>query len=80
MTPFEEFYGKPPMSMILYLLILSKVQEVDNNLTSHADIVCILKDNLVLAQNHMKRWAKQHHSKCLIDEGDQVFLHIQPYK
>jgi hypothetical protein len=55
MTPFEAFYGQPPMSMILYLLILSKVQEVDNNLTSHADIVCILKDNLVLAQNHMKR-------------------------
>jgi hypothetical protein len=33
-----------------------------------------------MAQNHMKQQADQGHSECQFVEGDQVFLHLQPYK
>jgi hypothetical protein len=39
-----------------------------------------LKDNLVLAQNRMKQQADQGHFERQFVEGDQVFLHLQPYK
>jgi hypothetical protein len=28
----------------------------------------------------MKQQVDQHHSECHFEEGDQVFLHLQPYK
>lgn len=39
-----------------------------------------LIDNLHQAQNRMKQQANQHHSECTFQEGDQVFLRLQPYK
>jgi hypothetical protein len=39
-----------------------------------------LKDNLHMAQNHMKQQADQHHLERVFQEGDQVFLQLQPYK
>jgi hypothetical protein len=39
-----------------------------------------LKENLVMAQNHMKQQADQGCSECQFVEGDQVFLRLQPYK
>jgi hypothetical protein len=33
MTPFEAVYGKNPPSVLSYMPGVSKVQEVDNNLT-----------------------------------------------
>jgi hypothetical protein len=38
------------------------------------------KENLVMAQNHMKQQLDQNHSKCQFVEGDQVFLFLQLYK
>ena len=39
-----------------------------------------LKDNLHQAQNRMKQQADQHRSEHTFQEGDQVFLQLQPYK
>jgi hypothetical protein len=33
-----------------------------------------------MAQNRMKQQVDQGHSECQFVEGDQVFLHLQPYK
>jgi hypothetical protein len=33
-----------------------------------------------MAQNVMKQQADQGHLECQFAEGDQVFLHLQPYK
>jgi hypothetical protein len=38
---------------------VSKVREVDNNLTVCKAILHTLKENLVMAQNHMKQQADQ---------------------
>jgi hypothetical protein len=43
-------------------------------------ILCTLKENLVMAQNRMKHQVDQGHFERQFVEGDQVFLHLQPYK
>jgi hypothetical protein len=80
MTPFEEVYGKNISSIISYMPGVSKVHEVEKHLTVREAILHTLKDNLVLAQNHMKKQVDQGRSKCRFVEGDQVFLRLQPYK
>jgi hypothetical protein len=80
MTPYEVVYGQKPLLVTSYLLGTSKVHVVDNTLHTREAILHTLKDNLVMAQNRMKQQANQHHSKCSFVEGDQVFLHLQPYK
>jgi hypothetical protein len=53
---------------------------VDQNITIHATILHTLKENLVMAQNHMKRQEEQGRFETKFFEGDQVFLHLKPYK
>jgi hypothetical protein len=53
---------------------------VDQTLTVCMAILHTLKENLVMAQNHMKQQADQGHSEHEFVEGDQVFLRLQPYK
>ena len=62
MTPFEVVYGQKPPSVLSYLPGASKVQAVDLTLTSREAILHTLKENLVMAQNHMKKQADQVHS------------------
>jgi hypothetical protein len=59
MTPYEVVYGQNPPSMVSYLLGTSKVQVVDHMLHTREAILCTLKDNLVMAQNHMKQQVNQ---------------------
>jgi hypothetical protein len=63
MTPFEAVYGQKPPSVLSYLHGVSKVQAVDQMLTVQEAILRTLKDNLVMAQNHMKKQADQGHSE-----------------
>jgi hypothetical protein len=63
MTPFEAVYGQKPPSVLSYLPGVSKVQVVDQTLTVQEAILHTLKDNLVMAQNHMKQQADQGRSE-----------------
>ena len=80
MTPYEAVYGQQPPSILTYLPGSSKVQAVDNLLQNRDAILTTLKDNLALAQNRMKQQLDQHCSERTFEEGDQVFLRLQPYK
>jgi hypothetical protein len=80
MTPFEAVYGQKPLSVLSYLPGTSKVQAVDQTLTVRGDILRTLKENLVMAHNRMKQQADQGRSERQFEEGDQVFLRLQPYK
>jgi hypothetical protein len=55
MTPFEVVYGYKPPSVLSYLLGALKVQAFDLTLTTREAILRTLKENLVMAQNHMKQ-------------------------
>jgi hypothetical protein len=70
MTPFEAVYGQKPPSVLSYLPGASKVQAVDLTLTAREAILHTLKENLVMAQNHMKQQADQGRSERQFAEGD----------
>ena len=58
----------------------SKVQAVEHHIEHQQQVLHLLKDNLMLAQNRMKQQANQHRSEIRFDVGDWVFLWLQPYK
>ena len=80
MIPYEVFYGKQPPSITSYLLGTSNVQAVDTLLQTCEQTLVALKENLSMAQNHMKQIFDQHCFEQSFEVGDQVFLHVQPYK
>jgi hypothetical protein len=53
---------------------------VDQTLTVQEATLRTLKENLVMPQNHMKKQTDQGLSERQFEEGDQVFLPLQPYK
>ena len=73
-------YGYQPPSITSYLRENSKVQAVEQHIEHQQQVLQLLKDNLVLAQNRMKQQADQHRSERSFDVGDWVFLRLQPYK
>ena len=80
MTPYEAVYGQLPPSPTSYLKGCSKVQAVDQLLQHRATMLAHLRENLHQAQNRMKQHVDQHRSERQFQEGDQVFLRLQPYK
>ena len=80
MTPYEAVYGQLLPSPTSYLTGCSKVQAVDQLLQHRATMLAHLRENLHQAQNRMKQQADQHRSERQFQEGDQVFLKLQPYK
>eukprot|EP00253_Pinus_taeda_P036062 PITA_36062 len=69
-----------PPSITSYLRENSKVQAVEHHIEHQQQVLQLLKDNLVLAQNRMKQQADQHRSERSFDVGDWVFPRLQPYK
>jgi hypothetical protein len=63
MTPFEVVYGQTPPSVLSYMPGVSKVQEIEKNIIVREAILRALKDNLVMAQNRMKKQANQGRSE-----------------
>jgi hypothetical protein len=80
MTPFMALYGYHPPSITSSLKQKSKVQAVEDHIEHQQQVLQILKDNLSMAQNHMKQQANQHCSERSFEVGDWVFLRLQPYK
>jgi hypothetical protein len=80
MTPFMTLYGYHPPSITSSLKEKSKVQVVEDHIENQQQVLQILKDNLTMAQNHMKQQADQHRSERSFEVGDWVFLRLQPYK
>jgi exoribonuclease II len=53
---------------------------VEDHIEHQQQVLQILKDNPTMAQNHMKQQEDQHRSERNFEEGDWVFLRLQPYK
>ena len=70
MTPFLALYGYQPPSITSYLRENSKVQAVEHHIEHQQQVLQLLKDNLVLAQNRMKQQADQHRSERSFNVGD----------
>lgn len=80
MTHYESFYGQQFPSMVSYPISTSKVNVMDTLLQNHEVSLAMLKENLAMTQNCMKKQTNQHCSKFSFEEEDQAFLHLQPYQ
>ena len=56
------------------------VEAVDNHLQSRQQVMSLLKQNLLLAQERMKVQVDKHRLERSFSEGDWVYLRLQPYK
>ena len=74
-----ELYGYQPPSISSSLKKKSKVQVVEDHI-EHQQVLQILKDNLTMTHNHMKKQENKHCSERSFEVGDWVFLRLQPYK
>ena len=63
-----------------YNLASSRGQPPLHHIEHQQQVLQLLKDNLVLAQNRMKQQADQHRSEISFDVGDWVFLRLQPVR
>jgi hypothetical protein len=80
MTSFQALYGYEPPKWKEFALINTKVQAVRNKLEEEQKIIQILKENLATSRNWMKQLADKHRSESEFEEGDWVFVRLQPYK
>ena len=67
LTPFEAVYGQPPPSIHRYEYGSTVVAQVDNSLRERDNILRLLKENLVVAQNRKKTNADKHHREQEFD-------------
>eukprot|EP00253_Pinus_taeda_P025061 PITA_25061 len=72
MTPFMALYGYQLPSITSYLRENSKVQAVEHHIEHQQQVLQLLKDNLVLAQNKMKQQADQHRSERSFDVASRL--------
>jgi hypothetical protein len=57
-----------------------KVQVVEDHLEHQQEVLQILKGSLVISKNIMKQQAYQPRNERSFEEGDWIFLRLQPYK
>ncbi|KAL6342750.1 hypothetical protein AAG906_016584 [Vitis piasezkii] len=80
LSPFESVYGYPLPKLIPYTPGTTQLQEVENTLKTRDEIIRILRTNLQLAQDRMKKFADIKRTERSFNIGDLVYLRLQPYK
>ena len=80
MSPFLALYGYHSPSIKSPLKENTKVQAVEDHIGNQQEVLKLLKENLVMAQNRMKQQADQHRSEREFEVGGWVFMRLQPYK
>lgn len=79
-TPFHALYGRPPPVLLKGDAHHSAVEEVNRLTAERNDMLKILHDQLVKAQDVMRAQANKHRRAVDYQVGDMVYLKIQPYK
>jgi RNase H-like domain found in reverse transcriptase/Reverse transcriptase (RNA-dependent DNA polymerase)/Integrase zinc binding domain/Retroviral aspartyl protease/Integrase core domain/Retrotransposon gag protein/Chromo (CHRromatin Organisation MOdifier) domain len=79
-TPFEALYGYPPPQLGLGTAPKSINQAVNELLEERQQTTKVLKEQLLRAQNRMKKFADRRRSERTYQIGDWVYLKLQPYR
>ena len=80
MAPYQALYGKVPPTISSYIPKIARLQIVEDALLDRDATLQLLKDNLILAQERMKKWSDLHRTERSFEVGDMVFLRLQPYR
>ncbi|XP_042972694.1 uncharacterized protein LOC122304486 [Carya illinoinensis] len=71
-TPFEALYGYPPPNLLAYVPGTSSNDVVDNQLRSREELLILLRDNMLRAQQRMKYFANGKRSDRSFEVGDWI--------
>ncbi|XP_059064271.1 uncharacterized protein LOC131856494 [Cryptomeria japonica] len=74
MTPFVALYGYEAPSFLVLLLSNSRVPSAGDLLQESRDIMKVLKENIVKAQNQQKQYANHKRTKRSFKVGDMVII------
>jgi hypothetical protein len=77
-TPFEALFGYPPPQLPLGSIPSSRVTAVDAILQERHLTMLELRDNLIKAQERMKRYADKSRTERKLHKGDWVFPKFKP--
>lgn len=80
MTPFQALYGYPPPQFGRVTLPKDVLPITQLTLEEREKMSQELKQNLLKAQNRMKQFADRKRSERQFDNGDMVYLKMQPYR
>jgi hypothetical protein len=80
LSPFQVMFGKPPPSIPSYAIGSSSVDACDLLLSDRAEILELLRKNLLKAQQVMKHNADAHRREVNYDVGTWVYVKLQPYR
>jgi hypothetical protein len=73
-------YGQPPPRLLSNVLGTTNVAAIDELLKSREQILALLKQNLIQAQQSMKKFADMKRSERTLEINLQVYLRLQPYR
>lgn len=79
-TPYYAVYGWHPPDHNFMNLGSSTVAAVENWARARASILRMLKENLHQTQHRMKFYANKLRTESEFEEGDWVYLRLQPYR
>ena len=79
-SPYQAVYGKMPPTISSYIPRTARLQSVEEALLNRDATLQLLKNNLVYAQDRMKKMADLHRSERSFEVGEWVFLRLQPYR
>lgn len=80
MTLFQALYGQSPPTILYYHPGMTSVNKVDQQLIRHNELIQQLKANLQVANNSMQPYANSKCCNVEFQEGDYIFLKLQPYR
>ena len=80
MTPFQALYGREPATVARYILGGSASELVDSYLLQWDEVLHILKNTLLKAQNRMKRLADKSRTDTFLEVGDWVYVKLKPFR
>ncbi|PNX87538.1 hypothetical protein L195_g043629 [Trifolium pratense] len=79
-SPFQVVYGRAPPALVDYVPGSTALQAVEATLVERDEILQILKQKLLKAQETMKEIADQKRIPHKFKEGDLVFVKLRPYR
>lgn len=79
-TPYEALYGVHPPQNGEQAIPGNVTEEIRITAQQREELMLRLKDNLLRAQNRIKKFADRLRSERSFQEGDMVYLKMQPYR
>lgn len=80
LSPLEALYAFPPPKLQAYVPGTTRVDAVDTLLQQRQEVLSLLKDNLVAAQEKKRLQADKYCTARSLQAGEWVYLSLQPYK